>query len=113
MLLKLLTKLGYRTDEEVRKEVEERLKREAEKRRKSWEEKLKQMSDSERLDVIELIVRYETDLERMRRKIIKVLESRPTYGVWEEDHHKGPFDNWFWDPSYPGSIFHYPWHEHR
>ena len=109
-LFELLTKLGYKTDEEVREEVTKKLEREVEKNRKSWEEKLREMSDSERLDVIDLIVRYETDLERMRRKIIKVLESRPTGGVWEEDE---PFDDWFWKPSYPGGIFRYPWHQHR
>ncbi len=103
MLLKLLTKLGYKTDEEVRKEATEKLKREAEKKRKSWEEKLRQMSDSERLDVIEFIVRYETDPERMRKKIIKVLESRPKPEIdreewlWEED--------WFWTPGAAGGYF--------
>ena len=102
MLLKLLTKLGYRTDEEVRKEVEERLKREAEKRRKSWEEKLKQMSDSERLDVIELIVRYETDREKMREKIIKVLESRPKPEI---DQEEWPERDWYWTPGAAGGYF--------
>ncbi len=103
MLLKILTKLGYRTDEEVRREHTKRLKEEEKKRKRNWEERLKHMTDSERLDVIEVIVRYETDLEEMKRKIIMVLKSRPKPEVeniselWEED--------WFWTPGAAGGYF--------
>ncbi len=113
MLLKLLTKLGYRTDEEVREEYTKRLKEEITQNQKNWEEKLKDISDSERLEVIEAIVKYETDLTKIREKILKVLNSRNKEVYSEEEDYKGPFDDWFWDPSYPRSIFHYPWHEHK
>lgn len=105
MLVELLTKLGYRTDEEVREELTKRLKEETRKKQKKWEEKLKNLSDSERLDVIEVIVKYETDLKEMRNKIVKVLESREkpkdddSSDLWllEKD--------WFWTPGAAGGYF--------
>ena len=104
MLVELLTKLGYRTDEEVREELTKRLKEETRKKQKKWEEMLKNLSDSERLDVIEVIVKYETDLKEMRNKIVKVLESRekPKFDLWEEEEWE---KDWFWTPGAAGGYF--------
>ncbi len=52
------------------------------RRKNRWEEKLKNLSDSERLDIIETIVKQEHDPEKMRKKILKVVESRKS--KWEK-----------------------------
>jgi len=102
MLLKILTKLGYRTDEEVREEYTKRLKEQLERKEKEWEERLKDLSDAERLDIIEAIVKYETNLKEMRDKIVKVLKSRPK----PEDMDTSEFEeDWYWTPGAAGGYF--------
>ncbi len=99
----LLERLGYRTDEEVRQEATKKLREEAKKKQQEWEERLKDLSDSERLDIIEAIVKHETDLNKMKEKIIKVLESRPK--PEDMDTSELEEENWYWTPGAAGGYF--------
>ncbi len=72
------------------------------KRKNRWEEKLKNLSDSERLDIIETIVKQEHDPEKMRKKILKVVESRKS--KWQKFLEKqkslpADDDDWYWGPG--------------
>ena len=105
----LLTKLGYKTDEEVKRELSEKFRKELQERSKDWEERLKSLSDSERLDIIEAIVKYETDLTKMKEKIIKVLESREkpqSDDIYDTLFKEWMFEeNWYWKWGMPGGYF--------